>query len=98
MITSRENAWYKRVRHAIREHADEIAIEGPKAIADAVAAGWKPIATPEFAPRLLKSLTETKAIALFPRPKWTADDVFTDKIAIALDAVQDPGNVGTIVR
>jgi len=98
MITSRENAWFKRVRSAIREHGDEIAIEGPKAIDDAIAAGWKPIATPEFAPRLLKSITETKAVALFKRPHWTAEDVFTGRIVVALDGVQDPGNVGTIVR
>src|SRR5437868_3699427 len=98
MITSRDNAWFKRVRNAIREHVDEIVIEGPKAIEDAIAAGWKPIATPDFAPALLKSITETKAVALFKRPRWNAEDVFTDKIVIALDGVQDPGNVGTIVR
>ena len=98
MISSRENAWFKRVRHAIREHADEIALEGDKNIEDAIAAGWKPIATPEFAPKLLKSLTDTKAIALFARPQWNADDLFKGKLAVALDGVQDPGNVGTIVR
>ena len=98
MITSKENAWFKRVRHAIREHADEIAVEGDKNIQDAIAAGWKPIATPQFAPRLLKSLTDTKAVALFARPRWKADDLFKGKIVIALDGVQDPGNVGTIVR
>ena len=95
MISSRDNAWFKRVRHAIREHADEIAVEGDKNIQDAIAAGWKPIATPEFAPRLLKSLTDTKAVALFARPKMSVD--YT-RLVIALDAVQDPGNVGTIVR
>ena len=98
MISSKENAWFKRIRLATREHADEIAIEGDKNIQDAIAAGWKPIATPEFAPRLLKSLTDTKAIALFARPRWNVDDLFKSKIVIALDAVQDPGNVGTIVR
>jgi RNA methyltransferase, TrmH family len=98
MITSKSNAWFKRVRNAMREHADEIVIEGTKAINDAIAAGWTPIATPQFAPALLRAITDTKAIALFARPHWTADDVFGDKTVVALDAVQDPGNVGTIVR
>src|SRR5258708_25233802 len=49
MITSRQNRWFQRVRDAIREHDDEIVIEGPKAVADAVAAGWRPIAVIERA-------------------------------------------------
>src|SRR5436309_1401207 len=60
MITSRSNAWFKRVRDALRQHAGEIVIEGPKAVADAVAAGWKPIAIPQFSPALLKSISDTK--------------------------------------
>ena len=76
-ITSRQNAWFKRVRDAIREHADEIVIEGPKAIADATAAGWKPIVVMErgvfFDEKLFDALSETKTnqgvIALFERPK-----------------------------
>ena len=42
-ISSRQNPWFKRIREAIRDHAGEIVIEGPKAVADAIAAGWKPI-------------------------------------------------------
>src|SRR6266849_6716702 len=103
MITSKSNAWFRRVRNAIREHTDEIVIEGSKAVADAIAAGWKPIALPEFSPALLKSISDTKTsqgvIGLFERPRWTRDQIFSrDGIAVALDAVQDPGNVGTIVR
>ncbi|MDQ6802001.1 MAG: RNA methyltransferase [Acidobacteriota bacterium] len=103
MITSKANAWFKRVHNAVREHADEIVIEGPKAVADAIAAGWKSIPIPTFAPALLKSLTDTKTsqgvIGLFERPRWTADQIFSrDRLAVALDGVQDPGNVGTIVR
>src|SRR5438128_3954528 len=76
MITSKENAWFKRIRDAIREHGDEIVIEGPKAVSDAIAAGWKPIGicveagfsqpsraespTYIFSPQLLKSITDTK--------------------------------------
>jgi len=94
MITSKTNAWFKRVRNALREHGDEIVIEGRKAIDDAIAAGWKPIAQPDFSPSLLKSLNTT-AVALFERPRLDPD---YSKLVVALDRVQDPGNVGTIVR
>ena len=94
MITSKDNALFKRVRTAMREHAHEIVIEGPKAIDDAIAAGWKPIARPDFSPKLLESL-HTTAVALFERPRLSVD---FNKLVVALDGVQDPGNVGTIVR
>lgn len=113
VITSRQNALAKRVRRAIDEHAAEIVIEGPKAVADAIAAGWVPIAVVErgggepragvaFDEKLFDSLAETRTsqgvIGLFERP--IARDVFADeeKVVVALDGVQDPGNVGTIVR
>jgi TrmH family RNA methyltransferase len=115
-IASRQNAWFQRVRDASREHGAEIVIEGPKAVADAIAAGWKPIAviasdvdraespTHVFSPELFRAISDTKTsqgvIGLFERPRATAEDVFRrrDSIAVALDGVQDPGNVGTIVR
>src|SRR5689334_19702233 len=50
MITSRQNAWFQRVRDAIRSHAAEIVIEGPKAAADAMAGGWNALAVIERAP------------------------------------------------
>lgn len=113
MITSRSNVWFKRLRDAIREHRDEIVIEGPKAISDAIAAGWKPIVIVSVEPRpdaivfsrpLFKALSDTKTsqgvIALFQRPRATVDQLLArrDTIMVALDGVQDPGNVGTIVR
>ena len=143
LITSRQNPLFRRIREAIGEHAGEIAIEGPKQVADAIAAGWKPIAvvrregnagvppavpaassppsrdaggTPAgqppgrrsedmfFAPELFDALSETRApqgvIALFERPVTRAADILQrrDTVAVALDGVQDPGNVGTIVR
>jgi len=44
VITSRANAWFKRFREAIELHRDEIAVEGPKHVADCIAAGWTPLA------------------------------------------------------
>lgn len=126
-ISSRQNPVVKRIREAIRDHDREIAIEGPKAVADAIAAGWVPIvvvtrafdapaeaagAPPGVAASqmvalsgdVFDSLSETRnpqgVIGLFERPHASARDILSrrDTIAIALDGVQDPGNVGTIVR
>jgi len=107
-ISSRQNPLFKRIRDAIREHAGEIVIEGPKQVADAIAAGWKPIARIErgadFTNELFDQLSDTRApqtvLALFERPHHDAKEILArrDTIAVALDAVQDPGNVGTIVR
>lgn len=107
-ISSRQNPLFRRIREAIREHAAEIVIEGPKAVADAIACGWKPIEVIQrgvhFTPELFDALAETKTpqntIGLFERPAATAGAILArrETIAVALDAVQDPGNVGTIVR
>jgi TrmH family RNA methyltransferase len=115
-IASRQNPLFKRIREAIREHAGEIVLEGPKQIHDALRSAWAPIAivtrgeSAEFAnaiafePRAFDALADTKtsqgAIALFERPHFEAAPLFArrDTIVVALDAVQDPGNVGTIVR
>lgn len=107
-VSSKQNPLVKRVREAIREHAEEIVIEGPKAVADAIASGWKPIVVLERGVQLSEtvfdSLAETRTtqgvLGLFERPHANANDILArrDTIAIALDGVQDPGNVGTIVR
>jgi len=107
-ISSRQNVWFKRIREAIHDHDDEIVIEGPKAVADAVAAGWVPIKTfgrgVDFTTGLFDALAETKSpqnvIGLFHRPQSSLDQLFARdaSVVIALDGVQDPGNVGTIVR
>lgn len=107
-ITSRQNAWFKRVHRAMREHGEEIVIEGPKQVDDAIRAGWKPLAVIGrdilFSDALLKALADTKTpqgvMALFERPRHALADIVArrDTIAVALDGVQDPGNVGTIVR
>jgi len=107
-ISSRQNPLFRRIRDAIREHADEIVIEGPKQVADAIAAGWKPIARVErdvdFTGELFDQLADTRTpqnvLALFERPVHSAHQILArrDTVAVALDAVQDPGNAGTIVR
>jgi TrmH family RNA methyltransferase len=106
-ITSRHNAWFQRLRDAIRDHAEEIVIEGPKAVEDAVAGGWKPILVvhrgDELSAELFDALAETKTsqgvLALFERPRFDVDALLaSDRLIVALDGVQDPGNVGTIVR
>jgi len=107
-ISSRQNPWFKRIRDAIREHAGEIVIEGPKPVADAIASGWKPIKVVtrdvDFSSEIFDALAETKSpqnvIGLFERPVASLDALFAREtsIVIALDGVQDPGNVGTIVR
>ena len=107
-ITSRHNPLIKRLREAIREHKEEIVIEGPKPVADAIANGWKAIAVLErdanISAEAFDSITETKhpqhVIGLFERPHADANAILgrRDTIAVALDGVQDPGNVGTIVR
>jgi RNA methyltransferase, TrmH family len=107
-ITSRHNALVKRIRAAIREHGEEIVIEGPKQVADALALGWKAIATLErerdITPDAFDAIAETHTsqgvIGLFHRPVADATAILArrDSVVIALDGVQDPGNVGTIVR
>jgi len=107
-ISSRHNALYKRVRDAVRGDGEEIVIEGPKAVADAKTAGWTPaLIVGEdvvFSEALFNDISDTKTsqgiVALFERPRATLDQLFArgDSVVVTLDGVQDPGNVGTIVR
>ena len=107
-ITSKQNALVKRIREAIRDHRDEIVLEGPKQVADAIARGWRSIAVLErdldLSAAVFDSLAETRqpqgVLGLFERPRATAQEILarTGTIAVALDGVQDPGNVGTIIR
>jgi TrmH family RNA methyltransferase len=107
-ISSRHNPLFKRIRDAIRDHASDIVIEGPKPVADAIAAGWTPIKVVtrdvDFTSEVFDALAETKSpqnvIGLFERPSFDLKSLFArqSSMVIALDGVQDPGNVGTIIR
>ena len=108
VVSSRHNPLVKRIREAIREHDREIVVEGPKQVADALACGWKAIAVVrrdvDVTAEVFDAISETRnsqgVLGLFERPETSPDDILSrrDSIAVALDAVQDPGNVGTIVR
>ena len=76
-ISSRQNALYKRVRRAIDEHAEEIAIEGPKAVEDAIANGWRAVVVvkrgEDFTPATL-AITEANAVTA-PVRVWAVTSV-----------------------
>ncbi len=107
-IHSKQNPLVKRIRKAIREHREELVLEGPKQVAGAIANGWKAISVFErevhLSAAVFDSLAETRQpqniLGLFERPHASAPDLLMrrDTVLIALDGVQDPGNVGTMVR
>ena len=112
-ISSRHNALFKRIRDAMRDPDREIVIEGRKHVEDAIAAGWKPAAIVTrgegredaiaFTAELFDAIADTKTpqdlIGLFERPQHRPSEILSTNATVAvLDAVQDPGNVGTIVR
>lgn len=104
-ISSRHNPLFQRVRDAIRDAEEEIVLEGRKQVDDAVAAGWEPLLLvtrgETFTAELFDALADTKTppevLGLFKRPRHLKLDVSSTPIVV-LDGVQDPGNVGTIVR
>lgn len=113
-ISSRHNPLFKRVRDAMKDPDDEIVIEGRKQVEDALAAGWEPSllvtrgafreGATAFTPEMFDALADTRSpqdlIGLFPRPRHELRQILGAAAApaVALDAVQDPGNVGTIIR
>lgn len=118
-ITSRQNSWFRRFRDAAETRQHEILLEGRKQVADALAAGWEPLAIAasddaierfgpapllRFSRPLLEAISDTVTpqgvVGLFARPVHSAEEILsrTDAVVVALDDVQDPGNVGTIIR
>jgi TrmH family RNA methyltransferase len=113
-ITSNHNAKLKEIRklnqrRRARQRAGRFVAEGEDLLAAADAAGWEPIerycaagsGLPgiEIAPELLASASElgsgTRALAVYEE-RWQSEP--TGPICVYLHGVQDPGNVGTILR
>ncbi len=100
-----------------REAAGQFVVEGPKVVAELLAAGhgfaaiyaigeWPPPAgitpTPVTATEMSRishfpSPSEVLAVGTIERPQLVADELSAG-FTLALDGVQDPGNVGTLLR
>ncbi len=120
VVRSKDNNWAKRARKSATRHDEEILLEGPKQIRDALSSGWRPIAlllregstidlpdnrtkTIVFSPTVFKGFSDTTTsqgvAALFERHHFELETIMQNQgPVLALDNVQDPGNVGAMIR
>ena len=106
MITSKDNDKLKLIRKlADRKHREREGLfvaEGEDLVAAAAAAGAEPVfvlrAGEDVEPALLDAVSSlgsgTRVIGVYPQIVLGGDDGFY----VYLDAIADPGNVGTIIR
>jgi TrmH family RNA methyltransferase len=112
-ITSPHNEQLKQVRKLAgrkwRDKTRTFVAEGEDLIAAAAAAGWRPelllceagsgLEGEEVAPHLLRQVSQlgsgTRALAVYPQ-RWAPAPA--GPVCVALWGVNDPGNVGTVLR
>ena len=112
-ITSPNNEQLKQVRKLAgrkwRDKTRTFVAEGEDLIAAAAAAGWRPelllceagsgLEGDEVAPHLFKQYSQlgsgTRALAVYPQ-RWAP--AAAGPVCVALWGVNDPGNVGTVLR
>ncbi len=83
-----------------RESSGLCLVEGQKAIetaGTAVEYTFSPKDTPRFA-KLVTTETPQSLAAVARIPKWSTRDIASRDVIVVLDGVQDPGNVGSILR
>ncbi len=83
-----------------REKSGLCLVEGEKVIKtadDAIEYTFTKKDTKDF-DKLVTTETPQDIAAVASIPKWTLDDIKSNKIIVVLDGVQDPGNVGSILR
>lgn len=83
-----------------REKSGLCLVEGEKVIktaGNAIKYTFTPKDTPNFG-KFVTTETPQNISAVASIPKWTLDDIKSQKIIVILDGVQDPGNVGAILR
>jgi len=107
MITSPDNEALRRVRKLAgrrwRDKTREFVAEGEDLIAAAEAAGWPPALLlregVDVAPHLLKQVSQlgsgTRALGVYAQ-RWAPAPA--GPLCVALWGVNDPGNVGTVLR
>ena len=107
MITSPDNDSLRKVRKLAgrrwRDKTREFVAEGEDLIEAAEAAGWPPSLLlregVDVAPHLLKQVSQlgsgTRALGVYNQ-RWAR--AATGPLCVALWGVNDPGNVGTVVR
>lgn len=100
LTTAQEKLLQQLTTKKGRRETGMFVIEGEKFVRDAahlVEFIFTPQDTPRF--RAFVSTETPQPIAAVARtPRWTMEDILSRRTIVILDGVQDPGNVGTIIR